>query len=147
MWSDTLLLAERAHLARLFLWGASSVVAGTAVLAFLRLRRARSALLTQFAIQTAAWGLLNLVLALAARRALRERDVAGATRLDRFLWLNVGLDAGYIGVGLTLALAGWFLGRRLGVVGAGVGVVVQGLALLVLDLYVIGAIERLAFNG
>jgi hypothetical protein len=147
MWADTLLLAERAHLARLFLWGAASVVAGTAVLAFLLLRRTRSALLTHFAIQLAAWGLLNLILALVARGGLRMRDVAAATRLDRFLWLNVGLDAGYVGIGVTLALAGWFLGRRLGPVGAGIGVAVQGLALLVLDLYLVGAIERLAFNG
>ena len=62
------------------------------------------------------------------------RDVSSATRLDRFVWFNNGLDVGYVAVGLTLAIVGWQLGRRLGLVGAGVGIVVQGLALLILDL-------------
>ncbi len=144
MWSDTLLLAERGHLQRLALWGALSVLAGTALLAYLAVRRAQSPLLMHFAVQTVIWGLIDLGLAVLAWRGLAERDVAAATHLDRLLWLNVGLDAGYIGIGLTLAIVGWQLGRRLGLVGAGTGVIVQGLALLFLDARVLAAIGRLA---
>ena len=144
MWSDTLLLAERAHLLRLLLWGAGSVLAGSAIVAFLAVRRVSSPLLSHFAIQTAAWGAIDLLLAGLAWRGLTMRDVAGATRLDRLLWLNTGLDVGYVAVGVTLAVAGWVLGRRLGAVGAGIGVVVQGIALLVLDARFIGIIARLA---
>lgn len=56
MFADTLLAAERGHLLRLALWGAMSVVAGSAILALLSARRVRSPLLQHFAIQTAAWG-------------------------------------------------------------------------------------------
>ena len=114
MWSDTLLLAERAHLARVLLWGGASVLAGSLVLAYLAIRRVRSPLLLHFAIQTAAWGAINVVITALARRGLAPRDVSGATRLDRLLWFNNGLDVGYVAVGLTLAIVGWHLGRRLG---------------------------------
>jgi hypothetical protein len=58
--------------------------------------------------------------------------------------MNVGLDVGYILVGATLAIVGWRLGggRRLGVVGAGTGVVVQGTALILLDLLLASQISR-----
>ena len=134
MWSDTLLLAERAHLARVLLWGGASLLVGSLVLALLAVRRVRSPLLLHFAIQTAAWGAINVVLAALARRGLAPRDVSGATRLDRFVWFNNGLDLGYVAVGVTLAIVGWRLGHRLALVGAGMALVVQGLALLVLDL-------------
>lgn len=143
MWSDSLLLAERAHLVRLLAWGAASVLAGSAVAALLAVRRAHSPLLTHFAIQTAAWGAIDLLLAGLAWRGLAMRDVAGAARLERLLWLNTGLDVGYVAVGVTLGVAGWTLGRRLGAVGAGLGVVVQGIALLVLDARFIGVLARL----
>ncbi|MFM9014132.1 MAG: DUF6992 family protein, partial [Gemmatimonadota bacterium] len=68
--------------------------------------------------------------------------LAGAVALDRFVWLNVGLDLGYVLVGLTLALTGWRLGRRLGLVGAGLGVRVQGRALALLDLQLTARILR-----
>jgi hypothetical protein len=143
MFSDTLLLAERAHLNRILVWGAVSVLVGTLLLAFVTARRVGSPLLLHFAVQTAAWGAIDLVIALVARRGLALRDVSGATRLDRFVWFNNGLDVGYVAVGLTLAIVGWQLGRRLGLVGAGVGIVVQGLALLVLDLRFSNTLARL----
>jgi len=143
MFSDTLLLAERAHLNRLLVWGAASVLVGTLLLAFLTVRRIGSPLLLHFAVQTAVWGAIDLVIAVVARRGLALRDVSGATRLDRFVWFNNGLDVGYVAVGLTLAIVGWQLGRRLGLVGAGVGIVVQGLALLLLDLRFSNALAKL----
>lgn len=134
MWADTLLAAEGAHLLRLLLWGAASLLVGTGLLAWLRLGARRSALLEQFAIQTAAWGTAELALAGLARASLAMRDLTAATRLDRLLWLNLGLDAGYAMLGLALALVGWRLARHLGYVGAGIAIVVQGGALALLDL-------------
>jgi hypothetical protein len=142
MWADTLLAAERAHLLRLLVWGGASVLVGTALLAWLRVGARRSDLLEQFAVQIAAWGVLDLARGAFARGTLVPRDVAAATRLDRLLWLNIGLDVGYVLVGLTLAAMGWRLGRRLGLVGAGTGVTVQGTALLLLDLLLAAQISR-----
>ena len=143
MWSDNLLIAERAHLLRIIAWGAGSILVGTVLLAVLRLRRTRSSLLFHFAVQTIAWGAVDLVLAWIGWQNLEMRDIAGATRLDRFIWFNAGLDLGYAGVGATMIILGWRLGRRLGLVGAGVGVVVQGLALAILDLQLTMIVARL----
>ena len=142
MWADTLQAAERAHLLRLLVWGASSVLAGTALLAWLRVGARHSALLQHFAIQAVAWGCAEAASALALISRLAPRDSSAATRLDRLLWLNIGLDTGYALVGLTLAIFGWRLGRRLGLVGAGIGVVVQGLALALMDLLLAAQISR-----
>ena len=142
MWADTLLAAERALLLRLLAWGALSVLAGTAMLAWLRLRGRSSALLEHFARQMAGWGGLELAFVALSWRSLAPRDLSAATRLDRLLWLNAGLDIGYVLVGVSLAITGWRLGRRLGMVGAGIGVVVQGTALLLLDLLLASQISR-----
>lgn len=142
MWADTLLAAERAHLLRLALWGGASLLIGTAVVAMLRIGRRRSSLLEHFSIQTAAWGAIELCMTLLGQQSLSLRDLAGATRLDRMLWLNIGLDLGYVFVGLALAVVGWRAMRRLGLVGAGLGVIVQGSALAVLDLLLAGQISR-----
>jgi len=99
-----------------------------------RVRRLDAPLLHHFSVQCIAWGAIDLLIVWWAARGLQIRDLAGAVALDRFVWLNIGLDVGYAMVGLVLALCGWRLGRRLGLVGAGLGVVVQGLALAVLDL-------------
>jgi hypothetical protein len=142
MWADTLLATERAHLIRLIVWGGVSLLVGSALLGLLRMRGHRSALLDHFGLQTAAWGALILVLALAGLQHLELRDLAGATRLDRFLWLNIGLDTGYVMVGITLLVLGWRVTRRLGLVGAGIAVVVQGSALALLDLVLASQISR-----
>lgn len=133
MWSDTLQAIERAHLLRVGAWGAASVLVGTLLLALVAARRGRAPLLFQFALQTAAWGAVDVALAAWGLRALAPRDYAAATRLDRLLWLNAGLDVGYVAAGVTLATAAWTLGRRMGGVGAGLGVILQGVALLLLD--------------
>jgi hypothetical protein len=134
LWADTLQSVEQHHLMRLLVWGAVSILAGTALLAWLRIGAQRSALLWHFAVQTAAWGLIEVAIAGVMVPNVTMRDIHSATRLDRFLWLNIGLDAGYVLVGITLVVIGWRLGRKLGLVGAGMGVVVQGLALALLDL-------------
>ena len=58
------------------------------------------------------------------------------------LWLNIGLDVGFVLVGITLAILGWRAVRRLGLVGAGIGVILQGTALMLLDLVLARQISR-----
>lgn len=142
MWADTLLAAERAHLIRLSVWGGASLLVGSALLGLLRMRGHRSSLLDHFGIQTAAWGALILALALAGLQHLELRNLAGATRLDRFLWLNIGLDTGYVMVGVTLLVLGWRMKQRLGLVGAGLAVMMQGSALALLDLVLASEVSR-----
>ena len=142
MWADTLLAVERAHLIRLIVWGGASLLVGTALLGLVRFRGHRSALLDHFGMQTAAWGAIELALALSRLYQLELRNLAGATRLDRVLWLNIGLDVGYVMVGITVLVLGWRLARRMGLVGAGLAVIVQGLALALLDLVLAGQISR-----
>ena len=134
MYSDTLLALERAHLLQIIVWGGASILAGAALLVFLAVQRTRSALLRNFAFQCVAWGVAEVVLAGIRLRGLSHRDGAAAATLDRLLWLNAGLDAGYVIVGATLAATGWIVGRRQGPMGAGMGIILQGLALFVLDL-------------
>lgn len=141
MWSDTFLLYERAHLQRLLLWGATSAVCGLILLAVTRRTRLHSSLLFHFGLQTAAWGLIDLVLAGNAWWALALRDLQSAAQLDRFLWLNVGLDVGYITTGATLAVAAWLLGRRAGGIGAGIAILTQGVGLLLLDVRFLSLID------
>ena len=142
MWADTLLAAERAHLVRLLVWAGGSLIAGTALLAWLQIGHRRSALLEHFGLQTAGWGAAELAFGTVARASLAVRDLAGATRLDRLLWLNIGLDGGYVLVGTALVVTGWMLGRRLGLIGAGLAIVLQGVALALLDLLLAGQISR-----
>lgn len=140
MWADVFLQLERSHLLRLAAWGGSSVLLGTLVLAWVAVRHRGSALLQHFAIQSVAWGAVDLLICAWGWQGLTLRDLDGATRLINFLWLNVGFDAGYVGIGLTMALCGWRLGRRVGLVGAGCGIMVQGLALALLDLVLLANI-------
>lgn len=133
MWGDSLQLVEQQHLIRLMIWSEASILVGGVMLAILLWRRIDSPMLRHFAIQTAAWGGVALVIALLAWRRLEVRDHAAAVRLDRLTWLNIGLDIGYVAVGATLAATGWVAGRRLGAVGAGLAIVLQGAALTVLD--------------
>ncbi len=137
MWADTLLTLEQGHLLRLGVWAVISILGGTALLTVLAVRRLEAPLLKHFAIQTAAWGAVNALIALWAWRGLTMRDFAGTQKLLNILWLNTGLDLGYAAVGLTLVIVGWRWERRLGAVGAGLGVVLQGLALALLDLRLI----------
>jgi hypothetical protein len=142
MWADTVLHAEQQHLLRLMVWAALSILGGTSVAATLAIRRIRSPLLTHFAIQMAVWGAVDGVIALVGWSNAHLRDLSGAARLERLLWMNIGLDVGYVAVGATIALCAWIIARKLGPVGAGVGIIVQGLALLLLDLKFASLISR-----
>src|SRR4029079_15925858 len=87
-----------------------------------------------FAIQTLGWGSVELIIAAARWSALSMRDVSGATRLDRLTWFAIGLDVGIIAVCVTAVWIARRFARNLRAVGGGLGVVAQGLGLLVLDL-------------
>ncbi len=137
MWADTLLSLERGHLQRLAIWAVTCVLGGTALLAWLTVRRATAPMLTHFGIQTAAWGAVNGAIAAWAWQGLALRDFASAQHLVNILWLNTGLDVGYAAVGATMGILAWRWGPKPGVLGAGVAVVVQGLALALLDLRLI----------
>jgi hypothetical protein len=142
MWADVLQAAERAHLFRLAIWGGASLFVGISLLVLLRAKGHQSALLEHFGIQTGAWGAIDLTRALLALRSVDLRDLAAATRLDRFLWLSVGLDIGFVMVGITLLALGWRLARHAGFTGAGIAVIVQGGALALLNLVLAGQIFR-----
>jgi len=107
------------------------------LIAVLMMRRIEAPLLRHFAIQTAAWGAVDLAICLWSGRSLALRNFAGAQQLLNILWLNTGLDVGYVAVGVTLAVTAWRWGARAGGVGAGLGIIVQGLALFLLDLRLI----------
>ena len=125
----------------MLVWGVTGVVVGLALIATVG-RMRRSPLLFHFGAQSAAWGTVEALYALTANRSLGLRDLGGATQLDRLLWLNVGLDTGYVAVGIAVALSGWLLGRRHGALGAGAAVAVQGLALFLLHARFLLALER-----
>lgn len=141
MWADTLLAAERAHLHQLLLWGGASCALG-ALLLITAGRPSRSPIVFHFAAQSIAWGAVILAVGASGLRALTLRDLGSATRLDRFLWLNLGLDIGYVAVGAAIAASAWLLGRRYGGVGAGVAIVVQGLALAVITARLLLILEQ-----
>ncbi|OZD02491.1 hypothetical protein CH275_17660 [Rhodococcus sp. 06-235-1A] len=113
---------------RLTMWGGGSVLAGTA-LAWQGSSSARRA----FGLQTAGWGAIDL--AIAGAGALSSKPPTAAS-LSRLLWINAGLDVLYIATGAHIAVRKPRFGRRITAdqaLGHGTAVVVQGLALLVLD--------------
>ncbi|MEO8879197.1 MAG: hypothetical protein ABI446_02255 [Gemmatimonadaceae bacterium] len=111
------------------------------LLLVLSLRRIRAPLLSHFATQCAIWGAAELIWGLFATRDIPLRDYDGAASLARLLWIAIGLEAGAILVGVTLAIGGWTYVKRPGVVGSGIGIAVQGSALIVLDLILVRAIR------
>ena len=131
MWADTLLAAERAFLLRFIIWGASCAALGLAILAVGAVRRRRTPMLDQFAIQTATWGSVAFAIALAGWWQAGLRDHAGAAHLARLVQGMLAVDAGMIGGGLALWFRGWRRSRD-GTLGAGVGLLVQGIACLAL---------------
>lgn len=142
MWADTLFHAEQQHLLRLLLWAGLSIIAATAIATTIVARQLRSPLLTHFALQMAVWGIVLGVIAGAEWHGLHFRDVSGSTRLERLLWMNIGMDVGFVGMGAVLGFCGRVLVRSLAAIGAGVGIVVQGLAMLLIDLQFASLVSR-----
>ena len=141
MWADTLQTLEQQHFLRLLIWGAASVLIGTAILVIFRLARIRAPLATHVAAQCAVWGAAALLWGGYNYQSVPLRDYEAAASLARMLWLVIALEAGAIVLGVTFASFGWAFGRRIGSVGTGVGVVLQAGALLFLDLMLVRAIH------
>lgn len=142
MLAETLLHAELVHLLRVMLWGAASVIAGTGVFVLLLLRRADSSLLRAFGASCLALGGLELLGAGIGYHGVALRDYYAAVRLDRRVWFELGFAAAAALAGAALAVQGWRVGRRFGVVGASVAVALHALAILVLDLQLASIISR-----
>lgn len=121
---ESLLQAElEAHLNRLALWSVVWLLAGVVV--GIRANRDRWRL---FGWTSAAWCTVNLAIVLASRLGSPPDDLVG---FREFLWLNIGLNVGYAGVGLAL----WLVARHSEKVrGAGLAVIIQGLFLLIVDI-------------
>jgi hypothetical protein len=96
MWADTLLALERGHLVRLGLWGAGCVLLGTLLIALLVWRRNDAAFLRHFAIQTAAWGAVDLLLCAWAWRGLSLRTLRRAATAI-FCSTPVWMRGGHVG--------------------------------------------------
>jgi hypothetical protein len=143
MWSDTLLAAERSHLIRVAIWAATSAALGMAFVTIITIRRLIAPIVLWFAIQTLVWGSLELIVSAARWHTVSMRDISAAARLERLTWLGVGLDVGLVAVGVATILLAWTPRRRLGAFGGGLGIIVQGLALLVLDLRFAAVLARL----
>ncbi len=88
------------------------------------------------------WGIVIGAIAAVEWHGLHLRDLSGAARLERLVWMNVGLDVGFVGMGAVLGLSGRLLARNLGAIGAGCAIVVQGLALLLIDLQLVAVVSR-----
>ena len=142
MFADSLLRAEQMHLFRLLVWGGASVLAGTLVVVAMAWRRPATTLLRQFGLQMIAWGALEVIYVAVVWHGLGLRDLAGATRLDRMMWFNLGLDVGAAGIGAALVLTGWSKDRRIGVVGAGMAVILQSAALFLINARLVALISR-----
>jgi hypothetical protein len=140
--ADQLLGLERLFYTKLALWAGLSLVTGSLAFAVIQAKRLASPLLEQFAIQSMLWGVVELGVAVWGRRGVAMRDLAGAVGLDRGIWFGIGLAVGAVLLGVALSITGWRLGRRLGLVGAGVAIVVQGLVLALLHLQLSASILR-----
>jgi hypothetical protein len=128
MWADSLLALERLHLVRLVAWGAGSLVVGL-VLWMVVGRRPGAPLPTHFAIQLAVWGTVIGAAAGAAMPSLALRDHSGAVRLGQTAVAIAFLSLLATVAGVTMALAAWLRGRRLGLVGAGLAIMLHGIVL------------------
>jgi hypothetical protein len=142
MFADTFLAAERLHVVSLLAWGAISVIVGTGLLFLTSAKRIRPDLLRSFAAQCAMWGALEIAVGSARYVMLEMRDLSGASRVERLGWIQVGLYIGMAASGIAIAATGWRTARSLRTAGAGLGVFLQGTALLVIELYFVAQISR-----
>lgn len=116
------------HLIRLGIWAGVSIIAGVIAMA----RLWPQEWWRNFGLQSAAWGAIDAIIVFFGLRDNSLPTIMEIIKLREFLYLNEGLNVGYIGVGIALALAGrHFKSSTLS--GAGWGVALQGLALLTMD--------------
>lgn len=142
MWADLVLGAERQHALELLAWAALSVAMATASLVVTKGRRGQSLVLRSFATQLALWALAIGVLGALEWHRLAMRDLSSTARLERLMWARAGFDAGIVGMGAVLGGASHILARNQRGLGAAAAIAAQGLALLIIDLRLIGVVSR-----
>lgn len=136
---------QRRALRPLLAWGVGSSLLGTALLPFPGTAR-------HFGIQAVAWGVIDVLLAMAGRRrALLRAEALAAHQIDEtvaareaeqfehILRFNAGLDVLYIAAGLLMALR---FASRPDRRGLGTGIAVQGSFLLLFDLLLAREVEQ-----
>jgi hypothetical protein len=134
VFADSILAAEQLHLVILFAWAATSVLAGTAVLAAVHWRFRTSAFLHRFGLVMLLWGGGLFLVAMAGWHGLALRDFGSAAQLRATVRVSLGVDVVAMLLGAGLAAGSWVRARRLGPVGAGTAMMLQGAVLLVLHL-------------
>lgn len=142
MWADTFLRAEQQHVLLSLLWAASSVLSATVIAIILAAQHRSSPLLAQFATQLALWGLVLAAVAGIEWHGVHVRDAASAIRIERLMWMRVGFDAGIAGMGAVLVFAGRLAARSARASGAGMAIVMHGLALFAIDSRFTSSISR-----
>lgn len=129
-------LTEKRKLARtlgrtLLAWAFSSLVVGLLLYLF------STSLLQGIGLQAMLWGFIDVVI---ASFTLFKQQDDPASKLAKILLINVGLDVGYQAVGVILLL---FFGQDPFIAGNGIGVIIQGAFLFILDLYFYRKMKRL----
>lgn len=119
---DTLKLARRLGFS-LIVWSLSSIVIGM-ILFF-----GAIPLLQGIGLQALLWGIIDVIIAVFGVFRAKEQT---ATKAARFLRINVYLDIVYQVVGVLLIV---FLWQDAFLLGNGIGIIIQGAFLFVLDLY------------
>lgn len=142
MWADSFLRAEQQHVLLLLLWGATTVLTATLIAIVLATQRRASSLLAQFATQLAVWGLAVAIVAGVEWHGIHLRDVASATRVERLLWMRIGFDVGIAGMGGVLAAVGRIAARSPRATGAGIAIILHGLALFAIDVQFASRVSR-----
>jgi hypothetical protein len=128
------------HLIRVAAWGGISMMLGGAAVLGTNNLWIGSDELKWFAAQNLAWGLINVGIAGVGALVGDEKaeDLPGVIEKEQWwaniLWVNEGLDAGYMMVGGTLLGFG-LMGPTHNplLVGTGAGIILQGLGLALLD--------------
>lgn len=124
---------DRGHLARLGVWAGVSAVGGGLSMGLGRDDPRAFA----YGAQTLGWSVVNgTIVGLAWKGAGRTKTDTQVARAREVYALNVGLDVGYVGTGLAVALASRKAGWK-GAEGHGWAAVTQGAGLLVLDAVVL----------
>ncbi|MBN2391153.1 MAG: hypothetical protein JXR84_10530 [Anaerolineae bacterium] len=133
IWQFQAQLAEK-----LLAWSTGSMTGGIALLIF------GDRFWRGFGSQCAGWGIIDALIAAFGLRSAQtkadapdahtpERQAHERTTLRRILWINFGLDVGYVAGGTALALTRGKRNRFLA--GVGWGIVVQGGFLFFFDLF------------
>jgi hypothetical protein len=108
---------------KLLLWSISSLIVG--VLLYLL----SEPLIQGIGLQAIFWGIIDAVIALFTLFKQRDEQIE---KMAKILRINIGLDIVYQVIGVLLLV---FLWEDAFIAGNGIGVIIQGAFLFVLDLY------------